>query len=175
MGSLSGRNVLMVVASRDFRDEEYAVPRAALETAGASVAVASSALTTARGMLGAHVTPDLLLRDAKAADYDAVVFVGGSGAGEYWEDTAAHALAKAAFRAGKVTAAICVAPVTLANAGLLDGRQATVWPDCRDALRARGARVVEGPVVRDGNVITASGPPAAADFGRELVRAIAGA
>jgi putative intracellular protease/amidase len=73
-----------------------------------------------------------------------------------------------------VTAAICIAPVTLATAGLLDGRQASVWPDCRDALRARGARVVETPVARDGNIITASGPPAAADFGKALVQALSG-
>jgi protease I len=174
MVRLAGKKVLMVIASRDFRDEEYAHPRGALEQAGASVTVASSSLTPAKGMLGAVVTPDLLLEDAKASDYDAVVFVGGSGAGEYWEDATAHALAKAAHGAGKVTAAICIAPVTLANAGLLAGKSATVWHECREALKNKGARLVDAPVVLDGTLLTGNGPPAASEFGKALVKALGG-
>jgi protease I len=174
MGRLDGKRVLLVIASRDFRDEEYAAPRKALEEAGARVTVASSSLKPSRGMLGLVVQPDLLLPDARAADYAAVVFVGGSGAGEYWDDATAHALAKAAVAAGKVTAAICIAPVTLANAGLLAGKSATVWPECRNQLTQKGARLAEGAVVCDGPLITGNGPPAAAEFGTALVNALGG-
>lgn len=174
MGKLDGRRVLMLIASQKFRDEEYLTPRRILETEGARVTVASSSLAPSTGMLGATVKPDVLLKDVKADDYDAVIFVGGYGAQEYWDNATAHALAKGAAGAGKVTAAICIAPVTLANAGLLAGRPATVWPDCAEQLRSKGARLVTSPVVVDGRLVTGSGPEAAESFGRSLVEAIVG-
>jgi len=73
----------MVIAPENFRDEEYARPREILESAGYAVVVASRSRETARGMLGMRVQPELLLSEARAADYDAVVFVGGSGAQTY--------------------------------------------------------------------------------------------
>ncbi len=173
MGRLDGKKVLLVIASRNFRDEEYAQPRKILEGEGTRVTVAASATAPATGMLGMTVRPDLLLRDADASDYDAVVFVGGSGAGEYWEDPTAHALATAAAGAGRIVGAICIAPVTLANAGLLKGKRATVWPDCLPQLKAKGATTVETPVARDGRIVTGNGPEAASEFGKVLVEALA--
>ena len=105
MGTLSSKMILMVIASNQFRDEEYQKPRALLEAAGAMVTVASSSLKEATGMLGLEVKPDILLKDAKMEQFDAVVFVGGMGATEYWENPAAHALAKSAYQSGKVTSA----------------------------------------------------------------------
>ncbi|MBM4033734.1 MAG: DJ-1/PfpI family protein [Planctomycetes bacterium] len=172
MGALTGRKVLLLIASESFRDEEYAEPRKALEAAGATVTVASSKLGTARGMLGGTAKADILLRDAKAADYDAVVFIGGSGATEYWDNKAAHALAQDAAQADKLVGAICIAPVTLARAGLLKGKRATVWPACEGDLKAGGAALGKGPVERDGKVITGVGPQAAGAFGKALVEAL---
>ena len=80
---LSGKKVLMVIASSQFRDEEYQKPRALLEAAGAKVTVASSSLQESTGMLGMKVTPDILLKDARMEQFDAVVFVGGMGATEF--------------------------------------------------------------------------------------------
>jgi protease I len=173
MGKLDGRRVLVVIASKNFRDEEYHVPRKMLEENGARVTVACSKLDPAKGMLGAVVKPDLLLKDAKAADYDAVVFVGGSGSPEYWNDATAHALAKAFHEKGKPTTAICLAPVTLAKAGLLKGRKATVWSDAQKELKAAGASLQTQGCVSDGNLITADGPQSAEAFGSALVKALA--
>lgn len=166
------KRVLIVIASENFRDEEYATPRKLLESAGAKVTVASSKLAPSKGMLGAVVKPDLLLKDAKAADFDAIVFVGGSGAKEYWSDATAHALAKEFHAAGKPTSAICIAPVTLANAGVLKGKSATSWPDVVAKVAAKGAAMQSQGCVADGNVITADGPESAEAFGKALVKAL---
>jgi len=171
---LEGTRVVMVIAHRDFRDEELLKPQALLEKAGAQVTVASSSLEPATGALGAKVTPDVLLKDVDADAYEAVVFIGGPGAKEYWDDRTAHALARAGVEQGKVVAAICIAPVTLANAGLLDGKKATVWRTESGRLRAQGADYTGAEVEVDGRLITSNGPEAAEEFGKAIAEALAG-
>jgi len=167
----------MVIAPGDFRDEELLDTRRVLEAAGAAVTVACTTRCEVRGMFGAAAKPDTLLSEARAADYDAVVFVGGSGSKVYFDDASAHDLAKEAAGASKLVAAICIAPSILARAGLLRGKKATVWDD-RGArgpfagnLRAGGAVYTGEDVVRDGRIITANGPAAAEKFGRKIIEA----
>jgi protease I len=175
---VAGKKVLMVIAPSDFRDEELVDTRGVLERAGAVVTVASRTTAEARGMFGARARPDIALDRARAADYDAVVFVGGSGSKAYFDDPQAHALARDAAGAGRLVGAICIAPSILARAGLLRGRKATVWDDKGPAgpfagnLRAGGATFTGEDVVRDGNLVTANGPKASEKFGRMLVESL---
>jgi protease I len=166
------KRVLMVIAPENFRDEEYREPREVLESKGWKVEVASTSLREARGMLGMTVKPDLLLDQADGQDYDAVVFVGGSGSSCYWDHPTAHALARQMHEAGKVVGAICIAPVTLANAGLLKGRRATCWPEVQERLKQKEALYTGNPVEVDGRVVTGSGPQAARAFGEALAQVL---
>ncbi len=167
---LEGKKVAMIIASQGFRDEELREPKEVLEAAGAEVVVVSSTLEESDGMLGMAVRPQLLLDSLRVADVDAVVFVGGVGAQEYWADSTAHALAWAAVDSGKVLAAICIAPVTLANAGVLSGKKATVWSSERDRLEGKGAVYTAADVEVDGRLVTANGPGAAREFGKRIVQ-----
>jgi protease I len=180
---LEGRRVLAVIAPRDFRDEELFEPRAALEARGAAVAIASTAKGAATGMLGGHAEAGLAIADCAASDFDAVFVVGGMGSPRHlWDDRALHALLRDFYAQGKPVAAICLSGAVLANAGLLEGKRATVF--CTDrslaALRAGGATYVSEPIVQDGQILTAGGPHAAKLFARALgdriakVRAAAG-
>ena len=65
--------VLLVIANRDFYYQEYADTRRGLEERGVAV----------QGADGGVVTPDVAIADADAADYSAIVFVGGWGASSY--------------------------------------------------------------------------------------------
>ncbi len=161
-----------MIASNQFRDEEYQKPRAILEAAGARVTVACSSLKESVGMLGLKVKPDILLKDARMDQYDAVVFVGGMGATEYWDNPIAHALAKQSYQSGKLTSAICLAPMTLANAGLLKGKRATIWKDAVTDFKTKGVVYTGSPVEQDGKLITGSGPEAAEAFGKALLEAL---
>lgn len=173
---LSGKRVLMVIAPNQFRDEELIEPRKIFLAEGAEVHIAACQNGEAKGMLGASIKPDLLVSDAKADDYDALVVVGGMGSPTYlWGDDQLHELLQKLESSNKVVAAICLSGAVLANAGLLRGKRATVYatPDSVKALEAGGAQYVHEPVVRDGRVITADGPDAAKDFGLEIAKAIA--
>lgn len=66
-------------------------------------------------------------------------------------------------------AAICAAPTVLANLGLLEGRNATCYPNLQHVLVEKGATLGEGTVVVDGNITTSCGMGTAIDFGLELV------
>ncbi|MEW6378664.1 MAG: DJ-1/PfpI family protein [bacterium] len=171
---LKGKKALFIIAHQNFRDEEYAEPRQALEKKGVQVTVASSSLKKAKGMLGMIVQPDMLIDQVKTSEYDLVVFVGGSGSSEYWKSAQAHRIARSALEENRIVAAICIAPVILAEAGLLEGRKATVFssPEEIGLLKARGAVYMREPVVRDGRIITASGPDAADSFAERIIQAL---
>jgi protease I len=169
---LEGKHVVMIIAHQGFRDEELQEPRKLLEEQGAKVAVASSSMEPAEGMLGARVLPDVLVEDVRVTDFDAVVFVGGKGATEYWNDRQAHRIAREALQNGKVVAAICLAPVTLANAGVLKGKKATVWESESSKLQAQGAHYTGAAVEIDGPIITGNGPEAAKEFGEAIAAAL---
>ncbi len=166
------KKAVMIIAHQGFRDDEYFPPRDILEKEGIQITVASSALDEAKGSLGARVKPDILFTDINMEDYDAVIFVGGEGSTEYWDNPFAHKIARDAMAFNKVVAAICIAPITLGKAGILQGKRATVHPSQANELKALGADYTGRPVEKDGNIITADGPSSAVDFGTELLRAI---
>lgn len=167
------KKVLMVLAPDGFRDEEYLEPRQALKES-AEISVASTHKGELKGMLGGTATADTTLKDVKVEDFDAVVFVGGIGAKVYFSDSRALMIAKKAFEKGKIVAAICISPTILANAGVLEGKKATVFPDegLVENLKSKGADYQKKDLVRDGKVITAFGPQAARQFGEEIKKAL---
>lgn len=170
--TLEGKRVVMIIAQKDFRDEELLEPEGILADQGAIVTVASTTMEKVRGMQGEEVQPDMLVSEIKPEEWDAVVFVGGVGASQYWDDSLAHSIAKGTLDAGKVLGAICIAPVTLANSGILQGKKATCWQSEAEKLKAKGAEFTGADVEKDGKIITASGPQAAIAFGLELSEAL---
>lgn len=165
-------HVIMVIAPQEFRDEEYRAPMTALEKAGHRVTIASTRAGPCVSSAGRTVDATLELSRAHAADYAAVVFVGGGGASCFFDDAAAHRLAREVRAQGGVVAAICIAPTILARAGVLSELDATSFPSERAELTRAGAHFLDEPVVSAGHVITANGPRAADAFGARLVAAL---
>ncbi|RMF62881.1 MAG: DJ-1 family protein, partial [Calditrichaeota bacterium] len=104
--------------------------------------------------------------------YDAVVFIGGTGASQYWHDVKAHEIARAAMRDGKVVAASSHAPVTLAVAGLLQKKRVTGHVAIYEKLTVHGAEYTGRKLEVDGNLITSSGANAAKEFAEALGKAV---
>ena len=128
----------------------------------------SSSTGTAKGMLGATVKVDKTIDQLKVEDYDAIVFVGGVGSSEYWDNPVTHKIAQEAVKQNKVLAAICIAPVTLAKAGVLKDKNATVYSSESGQLKKYNANYTAKDVEVDGNIVTAAGPHAAKQFGETI-------
>ncbi len=173
--STTERKVLMVIAPEAFRDEELLVPRSCFEQEGWQVDTASTQTGVATGMLGATESVKLALNDVASNAYDAVVVVGGMGSPTHlWSNTQLHTLLKSHHAQNRVVGAICLSGAVLAKAGLLQGKNATVWemPESLEALKAGGAHYTGEAVTEDGTLITANGPDAAEAFGQALVSRI---
>jgi len=166
------KKIVMIIANKNFRDEEYFEPKKVLSSAGIKIVTASSSLNESIGMLGGKAKPDILLSDIKVDDYDAIIFVGGIGSSEYWDNKIAHNIIIEALNKNKIVAAICIAPVTLANAGILKNKKATVFSSEKDKIIKSGAKYLGDGVVQDGLIITASGPNYASEFGEKIKQAL---
>jgi len=164
--------ILIAIAPEKFRDEELTEPVAELQKAGIGFDIASTRRGACTGMLGTRTTATLSFEEVDPELYDGLVIVGGSGSQTHlWNDAMLVHLAKFLQKSGKVIAAICLAPVVLAHAGILKGKNATYFesPSSDFEMKKGGAVIVKAPVVTDGRLITANGPLAAKEFGEAIV------
>jgi protease I len=167
--------ILIAVAPEKFRDEELAVPVAAFRKAGIASDIASTYRGSCTGMLGAKTTATLAFEEVDPKQYGCLVIVGGSGSQTHlWNDDLLIQLVKYFHESRKIVAAICLAPVVLARAGILKGKKATCFQshDSFLEMKGGGAVLVNKPVVIDGYIITANGPSAAQEFADSILEKI---
>jgi protease I len=113
---------------------------------------------------------DRTVEEASADDYDALVLPGGVGNPDTLRtDENAVAFVRAFFDQGKPVAAICHAPWTLVEAGVLRGKTITSWPSLQTDIRNAGATWVDEEVRREGSLVTSRKPDDLPAFNRELV------
>ncbi len=118
---------------------------------------------------------DVVVKDADVADYDALVLPGGVANPDALRmDDAAVAFVKAFVESGKPVAAICHAPWTLVEAGVLDGKRLTSWPSLKTDIRNAGGEWVDEEVVVDGNLITSRNPDDIPAFNKALLESLSG-
>ena len=168
-------NILIAVAPENFRDEELAVPVTEFRRAGITFDIASTRRGPCTGMLGAKTVATFSFEEVNPQHYGCLVIIGGGGSQTYlWNNDHLIRLAKYFHTSQKIVAAICLAPVVLAHAGVLKGKKATVFYSSESVLemKAGGAVLVDQPVVVDGRIITANGPAAANEFAAEILSAI---
>lgn len=144
-----------------------------LRRAGIDVVTAGLKPGLVKASRGVQLMPDMTLDAALDGHYDMVVLPGGMpGAAHLKADARIIELLKKTAAAGHYTAAVCAAPMVLAEAGILNGKQATSYPGFLDGLP--GVTVSTASVVQDGKVLTSRGPGTAMDFALALVEALVG-
>jgi protein deglycase len=119
---------------------------------------------------GAHkitLISDRLLAHVDPSSFDLIVLPGGPGTYQLKDDPRIVDMLKRQAEAGKLTAAVCAAPLVLSEAGLLRDKKATSYPSVQDKLQVGEYLTV--PVVVDGQVVTSQGAGTAMAFALKLV------
>ena len=144
-----------------------------LRRADIEVVVAGLQPGVVKASRGVQLVPDTTLDAVLDEDFDMVVLPRGMpGAAHLKADARIITLLKNMAAAGRYTAAICAAPIVLAEAGLLAGRRATSYPGFLDALP--DIQLSTATVVQDGQVLTSRGPGTAMDFALALIEVLVG-
>jgi len=168
------RTILVYLPQQLFNEQEFEPTLRRISLAGVETRLAAADSGVAVSMSQLVVGLDLALRDVNVADYAGLVMIGGSGAAVYWDDSLLQTKCREFASGEKIVAAIGIAPVTLARAGLLKGRRATVFRDRTtvDWLRQAGAKYSFNGVVADRNIITAASSEEARAFGQAIASAV---
>lgn len=109
------------------------------------------------------IKSDCIIDDVDSDEYDAIVLPGGLPGADNLLDKRVKDMAIKFNNEGKIVAAICAAPHTLEQFGLLDDKKCTSYPGCikgKDKVNYLDDQLV----VVDQNIITSRGPATALEF-----------
>lgn len=147
-----------------FEQIEFTQPKEALEQAGASTTVITTADTdTLHGMnhteLGEIFMPDLYIEDADFEDYDMLVVPGGVFNADLLRmNEIAREWVQFCIENNIPLAVICHGPWLLVSADVVDGMRLTSYYTLQDDIRNAGGDWVDRELMKDGNVITSRQP-----------------
>jgi protease I len=166
------KKAAIIIASENFRDEEYFITKEVLEKRGINVKTVCDK-TKAVGKFGGEAKADILINDLNVDNFDAIIFAGGQGAIKLLDNELSYDILRKAMIMKKIVAAICIAPTILAKAGILAGKRATVWSTDMDKsaikiLQLNDAIYERDSIVKDGNIITGENAEFAQEFGEAI-------
>ena len=173
MPSLPNARVL-IVATDGFEEWELFGPRQILQKRGAEVVLASLKLDEIQGTVhdkpGKTIKPDVIIDDARADDFDALILPGGvANPDQLRMHGNVIALIRLFAEQDKPIGAICHGPWLLVEADLVRDRTVTSWPSIRTDLRNAGGNVVNEAAVTDGNIVTSRNPDDVEAFTNALI------
>ena len=158
------KSILIILAADNFNEEEFIIVKDSLDKAGFKIFIASNTNNLCVGKNGMRVKNDMKLYNIHENNFSGIVFIGGNGIKNYWNDKKLQNAAKEFFAAKKPVAAICSAVVILAKAGILNGLSAACWKEDERELRSENIQIKDAPVVTRKNIITGSGPESTQEF-----------
>jgi protease I len=173
---LQGKRVAMLMTD-GVEQIEYTSPRAYLEERGATVVLLSPKDAGQEVQGFNHLQPadrfrvEMNVRDAKPADFDALVLPGGVAN----PDNLRMSREAIDFIRGfdvedKPVGAICHGPWTLIDAGIATAKHMTSWPSLKRDLINAGAEWTDDEVVIDARLVTSRKPDDLPAFNDALVK-----
>jgi protease I len=162
-GELDGKKIAILTADEGVEQVELVKPREAIEEAGAEVELISLEGGEVQGFdhldKADTFQADRKAADADASDYDGLLLPGGVANPDLLRmDGDAVGFVRDFFEAGKPVAAICHAPWTLVEAGVVEGRRLTSFPSLQTDIRNAGGEWVDEEVVVDAGLVTSRNP-----------------
>lgn len=174
---LQDKRVAVLVANEGIEQVELTRPWQAIEQAGGTPELIAPESGSAQAF--DHLDKadtfevDKAVAEANAGDYDGLVLPGGVANPDALRlDEDAIAFIRAFFEAGKPVAAICHAPWTLIEAGVVEGRTLTSWPSLETDIRNAGGNWVDEEVHVDQGLVTSRKPDDLDAFCSKMVEEI---
>src|SRR5262245_12584788 len=133
------QNAVLAFVDDIYEDLELWYPKLRLEEAGYSVRLAAREIKAYSGKHGYPATADLLLDDARSADFAGLLVPGGFMPDKLRRDAKVLALTREFFEQGKLVAFICHGGWIPVSAKILKGRRATGSLGIKDDLENAGA------------------------------------
>jgi len=178
--ALQGKRVAILMTD-GVEQVEYTGPRSFLEEQGAQVTLVSPKPSGEEIQGFDHLTPDqkfkveLDVRDARPADFDALVLPGGvANPDQLRLSMEAITFIREFGRENKPIAAICHGPWTLIDADLVTGKRMTSWPTLQLDLQNAGAQWTDEQVVVDGKLVTSRKPDDIPAFSQAILSELQG-
>lgn len=104
---------------------------------------------------GYKVPADITIAEAKMADYEAILLIGGRAPEYLRNDAKLRALTREFDKAGKWVFALCHGIQVLTGSGVAKGRRITCYEHVKCEVEDAGGIFVNTPSLRDGNIVTA--------------------
>ena len=169
---LAGKKIAYLI-EEGFEDLEFYVPVMRLREEGAQVVIVGSGKGDRfRGKHCLEAKPDVNADQVSADDFDGLVVPGGWAPDKLRRYPAVLNLVRGVYQQGKIVASICHAGWVLISAGIVKGHRATGSEGIKDDLINAGAKWVDEPAFRDGNLVWGRVVEDIPDFCRELVKAL---
>lgn len=135
--------------------------------------------TPIKTTFGFDIIPEALLSDVVTDDFDALVIPGGFGDAGFYEEALSEPfldVIRGFDKRQAPIAAVCVSALSLAAAGVLDGKKATVYHQIggtrKAELESYGAVFVDEPLVIDGHLMTSTGPGTGIELALKLLEVL---
>ena len=177
--ALQGKRVAILMTD-GVEQVEYTGPRSFLEQQGAKVTLVSPKPSGDEIQGFNHLDPadkfkvELDVRDARPADFDALVLPGGvANPDQLRLSMEAITFIREFGRENKTIAAICHGPWTLIDADLVTGKRMTSWPTLQLDLQNAGAQWTDEQVVVDGKLVTSRKPDDIPAFNQAILSELA--
>ena len=166
---------VLLILSAGFEEMEAVTPLDLLRRAGIQVVSASTGPElTVMGARGIRILADRMLDECLREPFDMVILPGGPGVEDLRKDARVLDLVRRTHAAGIPLAAICAAPLILADAGVASGHRITSFPGSKPELAGRSQSYSEDRVVEDGKVITSRGAGTSEEFSLRLIACLQG-
>lgn len=171
------KSKILILATHGYERSELRVPLDELKRRGADVQIASIDTDPIKSWnekdWGDTVNVDLLAKDVKIEDFDALILPGGQMNPDILRhDEAAMRVVKEFVASGKIVAAICHAPWLLIEADAVRGRKMTSYVSIKTDMTNAGAIWSNEPVVTDKGIVTSRNPDDLDAFVKKIVEEI---
>ena len=152
---MEDKKALIIIANRDFNDQEFQEMKEFFEDEAIETRVVNSSGNDAEGSGGLKAIPDYGINRTTVDDYDILVIIGGSGIKEYYSEDSIIDLIKAGKSLGKIIVAFDVASGLLAISGIVSGKKITGSLSIKPLVEKSGAVYTGKKLEIDDKIITA--------------------